>query len=388
MMRASVPAILILLGASIVAAEAQPAQGRWPMAVGERYCAGEPTHPKGGLNWRLSCAAACPAGSALVTGSCRVTASDNQGIALEGAGPSINGWSCDYVAPHHDVSRSGALSRRVRVKAEAHCRETAAAPPGRWSVPAEGVPIVIARSGETISEKIRFSVRLCNTEGPAPVNVHLLLRDPNQPGIPERPAAMPVPPGHCLQVDQPVAVFVQNGATQQTGLAGTYQLYKDGTFKPRPEIASAIDLARNARDEGAIARRAVKATAPELVRARCERLDPAPKGIWGRCAIPEISELGNYRICFAPNYAPPANTEPNHPGALLPMVVNPKLVRLPLPADYSAGTPGARDVHNPIQANACRDYLNVREVNVLMLESTIFPPQNVDSVSFTLQRLG
>lgn len=387
-MRATASAILAAFLALTGPALAQQAAGRWPMAVGERICAGEPVHASGGLNWRLRCAATCPAGSAPVTGACRVLFSDNQGMALEGAGPQANGWTCDYVAPHHDVSRSGTLSRHVRVKAEAHCRDTAAVPLGRWSTPADDTPVVIARSGETIGEKIRFSIRLCNTEGPAPVNVQLLLRDPDQPAVPQRPAPLPVPPGHCLQVDQPVAVFVQNGATRDTGATGTYQLYKDGTFKPRPEIVSTLDLGRNLRDERAIERRALKTAPPEFVRARCEKLDPAPAGIWGRCAIAEIAETGNYRLCFAPSYAAPVRNEANHPGALLPLVTNPTLVQMPLPPDYVSGAVGGREAHNPIQANACRDYLNVRDVNILVLESGTFPPQGPREVWFTLQRLG
>lgn len=379
-----------LCALSIFAAGGAQAQtnGRWSWVVGERTCAGQPEHVRGGLNWRFSCEAACPAGTALVTGACRTAATDNQGLALEGFGPQGNGWSCDYVAVRHDIDRMKGASPRNRVRAEAHCRDLSQFPSARWVTPAEGALMVLARSGADIGEKMRFSIRVCNTEGPGTVTVHLLTRDPEKPGIPERPAGTPVPLGSCLMVDAPVAVFVQNGATQESGLAGTYQLYREGTFKPAPVVVPLDKLVANTRDERAFDRRIVQASAPEAVKAKCEKLANGPKGVWGRCAVDAIKETGNYRVCFGSRYAAPVNEEPNFPGDLLPAILNPKLADEPVPAEYFTDRPGGRDTLNPVYANACRDYLNIRDLNFLILKRDGVPADDVTEVWFTLQKLG
>jgi hypothetical protein len=381
--------LVVILNLSIWASVAgAQAPGRWPVVVGEAVCAGDPAHPRGGLNWRVSCEAACPSGTSLLTGACRAIATDNQGLALESFGPTANGWMCRYVATRHDIDRSAGVTNRNSIKAEAHCRDHSPNPPGRWTTPAEGALMVIARSGPEIGERIRFGVRLCNTDGPLPVNVHLLLRDPDRPDVPQRPAPRAVPVGSCLQVDGPVAVFVQNGATQQRGLAGTYQIYREGTFKSSPEVKTISELAASQRDERAIERRAVRAGPAEPVRAVCEKIENAPKGLWGKCSIGQIAEQANYRICFGPAYAPPVNAEPSFPGDRLPMIVNPRRLTEPPPVDYFTDKPGGRDALNPVYANSCRDYLNVRDVNFLLLDDKSFPPAEAREVWFTLQKLG
>lgn len=250
-----------------------------------------------------------------------------------------------------------------------------------WTTPKSGELVTVVRNGTDYRVPIPLSFRLCSKIGVETLNVWYGKSNlPNQTGQ-ETPSIL-LPPGKCLQVDQPIQITVQVGTSTFRSQSGTYEYFPKGTFPKSPEIVDAVKSESLAL-QNARSHQVIHLGAAKLRRASCMQFnDPKPnEDAWGKCAVKGIKNGGSYRVCFGKDLS----AFPDYPSIYIPMALDPKIARKKANPNY------VNDRRfKGIYSNSCRDVFNVKDLYfVVRPQSTNDPwnPKNVQYINFYIQRI-
>lgn len=239
---------------------------------------------------------------------------------------------------------------------------------------------VIARRGTGFRQALKYDYRVCNVDAVSGINVAWYDQQNEAPQ--NGPNAKPVPPGSCMELSGITYIQIQGNPADPT-FGVHYNRFPRNSFAPGVRI-----VAMPPGDPQAPAPGTPPDGATPVKIKDCSDIPSPGSGKDGqtfdrKCPVP-LPRRGNYRICFGEKVVDRADDASKSwwPAKFLPMIVDRKLVGVPIKSD-NPNDPRWNDVLQ----NTCRDYYDIADAYVLVGGDKNYRAKDVLAVYMTVAPL-